>query len=153
MKLSIGLLVIATRRYREKFVGSFLSNNLPKFFPEDDVTVHLFSEESWPGTTWHPTESLGFPRVTLLRYHLFLAAQPFLIEHSHLYYLDVDSRLERVIGREVLPPEHGIVALHHTGFPTGTGAWETRQGQSAAYVPPEGRKTYYMGGFNGGSSP
>ena len=153
----VGLLVVATRGYR-KFLIPLLRSVQEHFFPNDLVTIHVFSESSpfipvevTCPVAWHQIPAYGWPDATLLRYREFDNAAMKLYAHNWLFYVDVDARFEKPVGTEVLPTRHQLVGLLHSGFNEGDGTWETRP-ESRAYVPPENRCRYFMGGFNGGDS-
>lgn len=142
--MNIGLLVIATRKYRE-YAPALMRSAKEHFFPDHDVTYHLFSEAPMAGWEHHHTEAHGWPNATLLRYHEFSRARPVLVE-DYLFYIDVDSRFERTINAEICAP---LVGLHHSGFEEKEGSWEDRV-ESQAFVDVRQRYTYFAGGFNGG---
>jgi histo-blood group ABO system transferase len=166
--VNIGLLVVATRGY-VRFVPDLYGSALTYFFPDDDVTMHLFTDADAVigvgvrtnrrrfAVERHQIPSYGWPDATLMRYREFYNAlyrpgEP--SQHDWLFYVDVDARFEKPVGLEILPvpglAEHELVGLLHSGFGEGDGTWETRP-ESRAFVTPEMRRRYFMGGFNGGS--
>jgi len=148
----VGILVIATRKYKQYFQQ--LIDSLAKhFLINHKIEIHLFTDSyemyNIPDRIKiinHPIISYGFPEATLMRYHIFTAiAYP---GCDYLYYLDVDMRLEQNVDNEIL---RDLVAVYHPGFYRGGGSWETNE-VSTAYMEPKDRVSYYAGGFQGGSN-
>lgn len=154
----IGILVIATRKYREFFPQLFKSLS-EKFLLNHKLVIHLFTDRYLPGNLYqtervslkqYHIESYQFPMVTLLRYEIFTSNLEYLrlSTDDYTFYLDVDMRIEQKIGDEIL---RDLVAVYHPGFYRGGGSWETNS-LSTAYMEEKDRTSYYAGGFQGGSS-
>lgn len=149
--MTIGLLLIATRKYKS-FVQNLLNDVKKYFFIYHNIEVHLFIDE-----TEHEfmgdervkiikdlIPSYTFPNATLLRYHIFTSKK---YDCDYLFYSDVDMSIVDYIDESILS---NIVAVRHPGFDKiGGGSWETNE-LSMTYVYPEKRISYYAGGFQGG---
>lgn len=149
----VGVLLIATRKYKQ-FVKPLLDDLEQKFLLHHNVTVYLFTDEV---TTYsnrsknrikvveHLIDPYKWPYPTLYRYKIFTSRK--YPECDYLYYFDVDVAIADTLGDDIFG---NIVAVAHCGFYTnGGGSWETRK-ESETYVPPEKRKKYFAGGFQGG---
>jgi hypothetical protein len=88
-------------------------------------------------------EHLGWPRVTLMRYHNILSQKHLIGWYDYVFYIDADMQIaSSIIEKEFL--SDGLTAVLHPGF---VSTFE-RNPESAAYV--EGYPTYYQGCLIGG---
>lgn len=156
MKKKIILVLIATRKYRQ-FVEPLLKGVDKYFLPNHDVDVMIFTDEKFKTDNYgrlkiHQMgiDSYGFPEATLLRYKIFDSEREFLLGYDYLFYSDVDMSFEAEIGEEIFGK---LTAVRHPGFSAnnGWGDMETTP-ESLAYTPPDFRKTYFAGGFQGGEA-
>jgi histo-blood group ABO system transferase len=152
----VGILLIATRKYKQ-FLRPLLEQIDKFFLPKEHLTVFLFTDEEY----LHREEKydfeikqfqiapLQFPEATLLRYRIFSNHSQEMKECSHLFYLDVDSKLVDVVGTEVLG--EGLTVTHHPGF-YGLGGWGSQNvnPSSNAFLAKEHWTRYFAGGFQGG---
>lgn len=151
--MEIGLLLIATRRYKQ-FVQPLLEGVKKYFFVNHNVTVHLFIDELEHEFIGNDRVKIvkelipayTFPNATLLRYHCFVQKT---YSCDYLFYSDVDMSFVDFVDETILG---NIIAVRHPGFDRATGgSWCTDE-NSTAYTFPEFRKTYYAGGFSGGET-
>lgn len=139
--MKIGLLIIATNRYRE-FLPSLLSDVRKYFLKNHEVEIFVFSDQPVDDVTYIYTEHRPWPWMTLGRYALFKDLPP----KDYYFYIDADNRIQNPIGDEILGDR---VAAEHFGFKGGKGTHETNP-SSIAYISPEENYTYYWGAFQGG---
>lgn len=140
----IGLILVATGGGRyTKFVEPLLQS-AERYFPQH--TSVLFTDN--PLCTSRGIkirqENLGWPRATLMRYHMMLKHEEILSRFDHLFYCDIDM----IFTSKIEPDEilsSGITAVLHPGFPD---AFE-RNPLSTACVT--GAHTYYQGCLIGGT--
>lgn len=149
----IALIVISTGPRYWPYINPLLDSAAKYLLPH---YTFLFTDDP----DLHPCEQVpvtaqGYPNETLHRYHTILEHEHVFDEYSHLFYIDVDALFVSPTGEEIL--SDGITATLHAGYVTPSrfnqfrrGDWETRPA-SLAYVPPDTGKTYYCGGFNGGT--
>ena len=157
--MRIGVLVIATAKYVsyvkqlwESLTLNFLAGN------KHDVTVFVHADGDLPALIESPWRHvrrieqphLGWPFATLYRYRTFLRSQAELMAMDYLYYLDVDMTVVGPVGEEIFGD---LVATLHPGFwrPAHDTFPHEARSASRAFVPEALRKTYYCGGFQGGS--
>lgn len=151
--MKVSICIIATNRYNE-YVQPLIDSLREFFLPGIVKTVHLFSDRM---LTYEQNEDLrvkqysipswSFPDATLLRYATMTS-----VDESefgdYIFYIDADMLIEAAVGTEIL---YDIVAVRHPGYDQkGGGSWETRP-ESKTYVPLQNRRTYFAGGFQGGS--
>jgi hypothetical protein len=150
--MKIALLLIATRKYKQ-FVQPLLEDVKKYFLTGHQVEVHLFTDDLQPEYTGdervsvkkHIIPPYGFPQATLYRYKIFTSR--YYEGCDYLFYIDVDMSIVAPVGDEIL---HELVVILHPGFAcVGGGAWCTNE-KSTAFIPPELRKLYFAGGFQGG---
>lgn len=154
-KKKIGMVVIATNKYTQ-FIPPLMKSAQRFFMPGHDVRMFVFTDGTVPP---HPMitrieqEHMPWPHTTLQRYNIFHKHREQLSEMDYLFYSDADMRFVATVGDEILPDtDTGLVGTEHPGFYGGRqGTYETNP-LSMAYVVPGKAKTYYAGGFNGGTS-
>lgn len=150
--MKIALCLIATGKYG-RFVRPLIDAAEDLFLPGHERTFVLFSDQSFEDSrivTQH-VEHIRWPGPTLYRYHYMLCQRELLLAHDYVYYLDVDMRIVRAVGDEVLGD---LVATIHPGFcesPRWTFTYESRIDSRACVAPWEGAR-YYAGAFQGGRS-
>ena len=150
--MKIALCLIATGKYSQ-FVTPLIDTAERLFLADHERTFVLFSDQTLVDARvcHYPCEHLPWPGPTLYRYHFLLRARELLLAHDFVYYLDVDMRIVRAIGDEVLGD---LVATIHPGFcesPRWQFTYESRR-ESRAYVAPWEGAHYYAGAFQGGRS-
>jgi histo-blood group ABO system transferase len=153
--MKVGLLVVATRDYKS-YIPTLVGSAQTFLFPEDDLTVHLFTDAEAPSgrdrrgrIAHHPIPPHGFPEATLYRFAFFHDAAEEITEDV-LYYIDVDCLYVGEVGEEALPNACGLVAVRHHHFPPWQGTFE-EDPRSTAYTPPALQETYVVGGSWGGT--
>lgn len=149
----VGLLLIATGKY-DVFLQPLLDSVDKFFFRGEQVDIYIFSDKQLDdlrtserlevqvlNIQHHP-----FPYATLYRYKHFDTYKD-ILQSEYLFYLDVDMKLVGTVGDEILGD---IVCTQHPGFYKGGWGSEGCSPYSMAYLPPEARKGYCAGGFQGG---
>lgn len=144
--MKIGVLVIATRFYKD-WLPQFRESVEENFFPDDDVRIFSYTDDD---DGFMRISSYGFPDATLARYSLFEKSAPSLKEMDYLFYMDVDMRVVKPVGHEMLPGgrHDGLTVVKHAGFGFNEGTWETNP-RSQAYSPIH-QPIYFAGGLQGG---
>ena len=147
----IGVLVIATARYR-RFFPPLLRSIRRNFLPGHRVTVFLFTDRETaeePGLRVIRIEHAAWPGMALRRHAIFREHAGLLAGMDHLFYLDADMRVIGTVGEEILGE---LVAVVHPGFhdqPRERFTYE-RRAESAAWIGPDEGRRYYCAGVQGG---
>jgi histo-blood group ABO system transferase len=141
-KIKIGLIIIATNKYRS-FLPNLLSDIKKFFLVNYEVEIFIFSDQKVEGATWIPCEHKSWPWMTLGRYQMFEN----LPQKDYYYYIDADMRIQNPIGDEILTKR---LAAEHFGFKGGKGTHETNP-ESLAYISENQPYVYCWGAFQGGS--
>lgn len=110
-----------------------------------------------------PTESVGWPYPTLMRYHLFLQQEEYLKKFDYLFYLDLDMRVVNIVGDEIFGD--GLTAAEHPMYSVRKELWPPYEPNpdSACYIKrpgmlideggkPRFKPLYYAGGLQGGKT-
>jgi hypothetical protein len=129
----IGLFFIATGKY-QRFVPDITRQAEALFLPDHDKKIVVITEPHLP-----------WPLPTLLRYHLMLESGA--LDFDHIYYMDVDMRIERPIGHEIIGD---LVAVEHPGYVGKTRGLPFEHRPESACFCNRGLR-YFAGGFQGGS--
>lgn len=151
--MKIGLLIIATGKY-DVFIQPLLDSVRTHFLKDHEVTMFVFSDKKIENDDIHLIyqEHLGWPDITLKRYHIFDKNREELAKMDYLFYCDADMLFVDVVGDEILPNGNGLMGVKHPGYYTGNrGTYETNIHSTACINSNEG-DIYYAGGFNGGKS-
>lgn len=153
-KIQIGLLLIATNKYRS-FLPEMIASADQHFFNDSnfDVTYYVFSDEknsliSNRDIVQIHIDHKPFPYASMDRFRHFINNKGTLSQTDYLFYSDVDAKFVGSIGPEIFG---SLVGVRHCGFYNGGGSFETNP-QSVAYLPRERYKHYYGGGFSGGET-
>jgi len=169
--MKIKLVCIATRKYTQ-FIQPFLESAHKYFFPDDDVNVVIFTDDTEKAVLWQTgpetrrfsttdieVPSYGFPEATMLRYSVFADHKLYLQDCDFIFYCDIDSKFVDYVGKDdelatyIREARYSkLFCTRHPGFWNGsTGSWETRR-ESLSYVDNKDRALFYAaGGFLGGS--
>jgi len=141
------LLLIATGARYEQYVRPLLQSADKYFVPHK--TLLLTDSASDYGVHQFPKTHAGFPETTLKRYASFLEHKNFISTFEHAFYIDIDALFVDYVGEEIF--SEGITATVHHGYrnKSADSVIESNS-NSAAFLPSV--KTYYCGGFNGGTS-
>jgi histo-blood group ABO system transferase len=147
--MSTALVLIATRPRYWTFAEGLIASAKKFFVPHDVV---LFTDRDTPFDVKHQFKitPLPYPDATLYRYHTFLTQKSLLSQYDNIFYGDVDALFVSEVAENDIFSD-GITATQHPGYHVRNthGTPETNR-QSAAFV--EGLRTYFCGGFNGGTS-
>jgi hypothetical protein len=143
---STALVLIATgeayRQHAQKLIISAKT-----FFVPHDVVMFTDNPSEFDVAYLYRRGSLGYPRATLTRYHAICGARDVLSKYEYIFYSDADMMFVAPVGIEIF--SNGITATEHPGYVGSIGTPETNP-QSAAFCAK--LKTYFCGGFNGGTS-
>lgn len=102
-------------------------------------------------------ENLGWPRNTLMRFHMFLRIKEQLErETDYLYFFNANMQFRVPVGIEFLPEgiSNGLIGCLHPFFYNNTILEFNydRNPVSTAYIPVGEGEFYYAGGLNGGKT-
>jgi len=144
------LVIIATgERYR--WYATNLITSAKKFFVPHHVIVFTDNIPEFSRTeNVIPIgiRDFGYPMASLRRYHAFLSVESLLLGYDHIFYSDADMLFVSPVTEEEVFSD-GITATEHPGYIGRPGTPETNPA-STAYCPEV--RTYFCGGFNGGTS-
>ena len=93
--------------------------------------------------------SLQWPEATLKRYELILSEKKWLLNFSHVFWIDSDMEIISPIKPREL--EYELVGTEHYSFKGSPGTPEESK-KSSAYVSKEKIRTYFTGSFQGGET-
>lgn len=156
----IGLLIIATRKYKQ-FFPQLLEGVKKHFLPNHKVTIFLFCDTHIDDCIGnervkieqYPIPAYRFPEATLYRFKIFDEYCWRMASMDYLFYSDVDMGFIDEVGDEILGT--GLTVVFHPGFYVNrdkVGCWGSNGvvRESLAWVEPGNRFWYVAGGFNGG---
>lgn len=141
------LIFICTGKDYWKYLPPII-NSVNQFFPVD-ILLFTDNPHSYNVTKKVMIPHIGWPSVTLMRFHTFLSEREWLSSYTHIFYLDVDMLVVSPIGEEVL--SDGITACLHGAFIGKKGTPEENP-KSTAFLLAENIREYYTGCFFGGST-
>lgn len=148
----IGVLVLATNRYREFL--QLLVDSIDKHI-KHEKRIFVFTEEyilisSDTDIRFIKIPPYKFPWISLYRYQIFHDNKEHLSDMTHLLYLDVDMDIVSDLGEEIMTD--GLLAVRHPGFWKGGWGSNNNLRESLSYLPEELRYNYYCGGVQGGET-
>lgn len=129
-----------------------LIESAKRFFVDHDVCLFTDCPDPYPVARQLTMKNEGFPGSTLHRYRTILTQREWLEQYDQMFYVDVDMLFVHKVTDEIF--SDGITAVRHPGRPIGDGSNShptelENNPYSTAYTTSV--KTYYCGGFNGGS--
>lgn len=162
-KHKIALLSICLNKEYWEYISPMVESAKKFLLKGSEVDFFIWSDmpkDAIPGVTVFPTEPIGWPIPTLLRYNLFLEQEKILSEYDYVFYCDADmlfvSRIgEEILGEGLTAAQHPMYALSRELIPPyepnpKSTAFISRPGR----VIDDGKKRfqpyYYAGGFQGG---
>jgi histo-blood group ABO system transferase len=151
-RLNVGLLVMATGRYT-CFLEKLLTSAEKYFLPNHNRTYFIFTDGQVPAlanVVRIEQKRLGWPYDTLMRFGVYLNAEPYFEDIDYLFACDADMVFVDRVGDEILAD---LVGTKHPGFclPRQRHDDYERNSASTAYVAPGEGHHYFAGGFYGGS--
>lgn len=162
-RFKIAVVLISLGEKYHIYVDPFIASARKHFLVNHDVDFILWTDDkNQHDALVVPTENLGYPHATLLRYHLFLQQEEKLKEYDYVFYSDVDMKFIGDVKDDILTdnegnPLSGILATEHPGY-----AFPKRpmpeiffmpfepNAKSNAYFPIP--RYYFAGGFQGGKT-
>ena len=150
-RAKVGLCIVATGKY-DVYAESLIESARLHFCKNHDVTYFVFTD----GNVQEASDvkkvyqkRLGWPYDTLKRFHVYEANKEVFKDMDYLFATDADMRFAGDVGDEILGKR---VATLHPGFYAKPGQCSYEKNKrSTAYVSKREGKTYYCGGFYGGS--
>lgn len=151
--MKICILTIATNKYIQ-FVEKLFNNIHENFLNGHEIECLLFTDhevETSDNIKVCKINHEPWPMPTLKRYNYFIQEKNFISKFDYCYYFDVDMAIIDKVGDEIFSD---LVATLHPGqsFYDVMNFSYDRNPNCLAYVPFGEGKTYYAGGFNGGST-
>jgi hypothetical protein len=144
----IGVLLIASGGDRYTNYIPELFSSLRKFFPPHEVILFTNNGDIRHHMTEVPIDNLGWPAASLKRYHIFLKHRNLLENFSHVFYMDIDMRVNSPIEASEICGD-GLTAVLHPGFVGYDYKAYCRDSRSTAYIGGNSGQ-YYQGCFQGG---
>jgi hypothetical protein len=159
---TIGILYICTGHYTlfwQEFYLSmeqhFILDAEKHYFVFTDSPEIDFEKEN-PRIHRIYQKNLGWPDITLKRFHIFLESESMFAHMDYLFFFNANLQvLEPITAKDFLPSsEQELVATLHPGFfnkkrPAFT--YDNNK-KSYAYMPPDQGRHYFAGGLNGGKT-
>jgi histo-blood group ABO system transferase len=165
MKKKVALIFVCVNQPYWPFFYQVVADAKKHFLTNHDVDILAWTdipEDLNPGATFFPTEPIGWPYPTLMRYHLFLQQEEVLKGYDYIFYLDADMRIVDTVGDEIMGEgltmaEHPMYSLRREYIPP----YEPNPA-SQAYIPRLGvviqneqggpwfKPLYAAGGLQGG---
>jgi histo-blood group ABO system transferase len=147
--MSTALVIIATRPRYWAFAEGLIAS-AKKFFVPHDVVIFTDRAERFDARHQITYEPLGYPAATLYRYHAVMSQRDLLMQYDNVFYGDADALFVDHVAEDDIFSD-GITATVHSGYHV-RNRWGSPESNpaSAAYVASV--RTYFCGGFNGGTS-
>lgn len=159
----VGIFYICTGKYRV-FFPEFFQTFTTYFLLDCDLTFLVFTdtldyiEPIDARVRLFHQEDQPWPWPTLLRFHMMQRVATQCTDFDYLFFMNANLMCNQVVGSADFLPRHDrgehLVAVQHPGYlgkPRAELPFETNP-LSTAYVPPEGRDNYCLGGINGGTA-
>lgn len=159
--MRIGILYICTGKY-DVFWEGFYQSAETFLFPDSEKHYFVFTDStSIPSSERvHKIyqERLGWPKDTLMRFHLFLKIEEDLKKMDHLFFFNANYTFVKTISEGEMIPNAGDHYLTGQIHPV---AYHKKRAQfdyetnpaSTAFIPPQLGTCYYAGGLIGGRTP
>jgi len=142
MKTAVLLLASGNVQYLQS--AKALIKSLREFFPPCDIILFTDSQDEFDAIKVYQSE-LGWPRISLMRFHMMLKSRELLSQYDQIFYLDTDMLVcSKIEGDEIFST--GITAVLHSGYITDF----DRNPLSTAYV--SGDPPYYQACLFGGDT-
>jgi hypothetical protein len=116
-----------------------------------DPQIYIFTDKPQQLQTMARTfviDPLGYPKATLMRYHLIGSKAHILKEYDQLFYVDADMLFVDNVKEEYIASD-GLTTTLHPGYVGSKGTPESRP-ESTAFC--NDNLAYYCGGFQGGKA-
>jgi len=143
------LIFICTGRDYHKFIQPAITS--ARFLPSD-ILLFTDSPQRFGVTKQVQIPHVGWPHVTLMRYHTMLNQREWLSQYEYIFYMDICMNMTAPIGTEIL--SDGITACIHASFIMSGGQYCTPEEdpRSTAYLSKKDIRKMYIGGFQGGKT-
>lgn len=156
--IKVAILYICTGKY-DIFWPEFYKSYEEFFLPEVNKTYIVFTDKDIPYKENNNVrvvyqEHLGWPKATLMRYHMFMGIAEKLRNYTHIFFMNANCRCVDYIYAEDMIVDDGLVVVEHPGFydkPCDKFTYE-RNPLSTAYIPYGVGEHYVFGAVNGGTS-
>lgn len=148
---NVGLLIMATGKYT-CFLEKLFTSADKYFLPDHHRTYFVFTDGEVPAldnVIRIEQKRLGWPHDTLMRFGVYLSAEPYFQDLDYIFACDADMVFVDTVGDEILAD---LVGVKHPGFSFHHQRHDDyeRNSASTAYVAPGKGAHYFAGGFYGG---
>lgn len=148
----VGLLIMATGKYTI-FLEKLVASADKYFLPGHNRTYFIFTDGQVPqadNVVRIEQKRLGWPYDTMMRFNVYLKAEPYFSHMDYLFACDADMLFRDTVGDEILGE---LVATQHPGFILPSQRhddYERNSASTACVLDGEGSH-YFAGGFYGGT--
>lgn len=150
--MKIAVVLVATGAPFREYLKPLVPRIRENFFGEPEIIL-VTDVELWPEVeAVYRIDHLPLPLPSLFRHHWICQLEERLGSYDYCYYLDVDSDVQRPVGREILQP---LIAVRHWCWPTReltVRAPFERNPASRAYVDAATANGYFQASFQGGET-
>lgn len=146
---NVGLCIMATGKY-VNYATAFIDSARKYFCTGHEVTYFVFTDQPLdeaPDVVRVEQARLGWPFDTMMRNSIYYQHRELMENMDYIFASDADMLFVAEVGSELFSER---VGTQHPGFVGRRGSYETNLISTAAIRPREG-KTYFAGGFFGGS--
>ena len=161
--MKVAILYICTGKYAI-FWKDFYAGCEKHFLPGVPKTYFVFtdseiSEEENYNMRRIYQEKLGWPKDTLMRFHLFSSIEDELKHFDYIFFFNANTHFLKTVDASVLQNNGTDADLIFTKHPFFYGVTDPahfpyeRNKRSTAFIPKKKGRYYVLGGFNGGKSP
>jgi hypothetical protein len=160
-KMKIGILYICTGKY-DVFWEGFYSSAEKYLFPDSEKHYFVFTDSD----SIHPSDCihviyqqrLGWPKDTLMRFHLFLSIEEQLKKMDFLFFFNANYTFIKTIAEEeVLPSLNDnflVGQIHPVAYHKKRAQYDYETNPaSTAYIDTSSGAHYFAGGLIGGRTP
>lgn len=159
--MKVGILYICTGKYTVFWKDFYLS--MERNFIEDSEkhyfvftdSPHIEFENENPRIHRIYQEHLGWPDITLMRFHIFLKAEKEISEMDYLFFFNANLLvLKKITEEDFLPEKENLLATLHPGFYNKDRKKFTydKNKKSTAFISKNEGSYYFAGGLNGGKA-
>lgn len=153
----VGILYVCTGKY-DIFWPDFYETAEMLLLPDCEKTYLVLTDaqklpnEERANIKKFAQPHLGWPKATLLRYHMFRNIEHELVKYDYLFFFNANIVFQApVLAHQLLPVDEDFVAVNHFFTDRNKFPYE-KNPASRAYIPPDQGTHYFMGGINGGKA-
>jgi hypothetical protein len=156
--MKVGILYICTGKY-DAFWQGFYTSAERYLLTDAEKHYYVFTDSNQIQASERvhviPQNRLGWPKDTLMRFHIFLSSSAKLKQMDYLYFFNANYTFVKPIKQdELLPDEKDnflVGQLHPVAYHKRRADYDYESNQnSTAYIAPDAGKYYFAGGLIGG---